>query len=291
MILAKKSSAEGPAVKRFLIIVPLFISVVLTQSLLFAQFKPEEIAQRERWEEFLKTADIIRGEPIGEGVTHPWKLYLKQGDIEKKAAWKNPDERHGDFVDSWKNEIAAYRLDKLIGLNMVPPTIEREYKGRKGALSLWADNKYSLLDVQDKNIPIPDWAQAQLNDMKYLARLWACLIANDDLTQQNIRYTEDWRTILIDHSRSFWSSREYTEILIYGANGIKRLDDGRPVLFRRVPRWIVERIKILDFGSIKRAVGPYLTDKEITSVVARKKLIVDEINEMIREQGESKVLY
>jgi hypothetical protein len=183
----------------------------LTRGVLFGQFKPEEIAQREQWEEFLKTADIVKSEQISEGVTNPWKLYLKKGDIEKIAAWKNPDERHGDFVDSWKFEIAAYHIDKLMGLNMVPPTIEREFKGKKGALSLWAEHKSSLLDVQEKNILIPDRAQAQLNDMKYLARLWACLVANDDLTQQNILYTEDWRTILIDHSRAFRSSKAYTE--------------------------------------------------------------------------------
>ena len=277
--------------KRVAGIFVLFLSLALTGARLSGQFKPEEIAQREQWEGFLRTAEIFKSEPIGEGVTHPWKLYLRQGAVEKKGAWKDVAEKRGDFADSWKYEIAAYRVDKLIGLNMVPPTVEREFKGRPGSLSLWVENKGSLLDIDEKKIPIPAAVQAPFDNMKYVTRLWACLIANDDLTQQNIRYTDDWRTILIDHSRSFRSSREYTERLIYGSRGIKTFADGRPIIFRRVPRSLVERIKALDFESLKRAVGPYLTDTEIESVVARKKLILDELDEMIKRQGESKVIY
>jgi hypothetical protein len=276
---------------RFSRIFAFLISAAAACGALFGQFKSEEIARRDQWEGFLKTAEIVRSERIGEGVTHPWKLYLRQGQVEHKGAWKNVDERHGDFADSWKYEIAAYRIDKLTGLNMVPPTVEKEFNGQPGSLSLWADNKYSLLDVQEKRIPVPVWAQGPMNDMKYVTRLWACLIANDDLTQQNIRYTDDWRTILIDHSRSFRSSQKYTEKLIYGAHGIKTFADGTLVLFRRVPRRLVEKIGALEFESVKQAVGPYLTDAEIASVVARAKIILREIHGMIQREGEDKVLY
>jgi hypothetical protein len=255
------------------------------------QFTPTEIAQREEWEEFLKTADIVKSERIGEGVTKPWKLYLKNGTIEKKAAWKNPEVKQGDFVDSWKYEIAAYRLDKLIGLNMVPITIEREFKGKKGALSLWADNKYSVLDVMDNKIRIPDRALKQTDDTKYIARFWDSLIANDDRTQENVRYTEDWRTILIDHSRAFRSSKENTEKLMCGVNGIKRKDDGGPYLIQRIPRALFEKVKALDLTGLKQAVGPYLTDQEAEAIIARQPLLIKELGEMIKKNGEKNVLY
>ena len=54
---------------------------------LTAQFRPEEIAQREMWENFMRTAEIIKFEPVGEGVTHPWKLTLRRGDVEQPALW------------------------------------------------------------------------------------------------------------------------------------------------------------------------------------------------------------
>jgi hypothetical protein len=279
--------------KERLLIINLFLCSFSAGFLVRGQFTPQEIAQREQWEEFLKTAEIAKYETIPEGVTKPWKLYLKKEGIEKKAAWKNINrDLGGGAMDNWKYEIAAYRMDKLIGLNMVPPAVEREFRGKKGAISLWADSQYSTLEIMDQGIKIPESAQKQYDDMKYITRLWDCLIANDDPTQQNTLYTEDWRTILIDHSRAFRSNKEYTERLVLGINGIKKnRADGKPFLFRRVPRVLLDKIKALDIANIKQAVGPYLTDKEIESIIARKKLILDEIAQMIKQNGEDKVLY
>jgi len=256
-----------------------------------AQFTAEEIAQRPYWEEFLKTAEIVRFEEIGEGVTKPFRLYLKKGDVQTKAAWKNPSGVMAGFLEGWQYEIAAYELDKLIGLNMIPPTVEREFRNEKGALSLWATSEYSLLKIMEDKIPIPKEVIRQVDDMKYLSRAWDSLIANEDRTQQNILYTKDWRTILFDHSRAFRSTREFAERLMNGKNGIKKAADGHPFLFRRLPRTFVEKVKALDFQSIKNAVGPYLTDKEIEAVLKRKALLLAEIEDMIKESGEAKVLY
>jgi hypothetical protein len=275
------------------VVLGFFAPLLLIAPSVYSQFTAEEIAQRAQWEEFLQTAEITKYELISEGVTKPWRLFLRKDGIEKKAAWKNVDrDLGGGARDSWKYEIAAYRLDKLIGLNMVPPYIDREFQGEKGALSLWADGKYSVLQIMEQGIKIPETALKQVEDMKYVARLWYCLIANDDPTQENLKYTEDWRTILIDHSRAFRSDKEYTERLIFGINGLKRTQaDGRPFLIRRVPRILLDKIKALDFAGIKQAVGPYLTTREIESIIVRTKLIQAEIAEMIRQTGEDKVLY
>ncbi len=256
-----------------------------------AQFTAEEIAQRPFWEEYLKTAEIVSSEEIGEGVTKPLKLYLQQGDVKSKACWKNPKGLRDGFLEGWQYEIAAYRLDKLIGLNMIPPAVEREFNGKPGALIYWITSEYSLLDLMEKKIPIPEAELEHTENMKYVARAWDCLVANDDRTQQNIRYTKDWRVILIDHSQAFRSAKEYTERLIFGRNGIKKTADGKPFLFRRLPRWFVENLRKVDCENIKQAVGSCLTDKEIDAVCKRKALLLNEIDAMIKESGEAKVLY
>jgi hypothetical protein len=257
----------------------------------FGQFTSEQIAQRDAQEEFLLTADIVRFEPIGEGVTKPYKLYLKKGDVEAKAAWKNPSGVQFGYLEGWQYEIAAYRLDKLIGLNMVPPAVEREFQGKKGALVHWAENKYSLLKMFEQRIRIPDSALDHTEKMKWLARAWDSLIANEDRTQQNVLYTEDWRMILFDHSRSFRSTKEFTERLMFGRNGIKLSERGTPFLFRRLPRWFVEKIKALTFEDIKAAVGTTLKDREVEAILARRELLLKEVALMVREQGEAAVLY
>jgi len=277
--------------KRMLVLVSLAVLLSLGAPVVFTQFTPEQIAQRSAQEEFLLTADIVRFEPIGEGVTKPYKLTLKKGAVEAKAAWKNPSGMQFGYLEGWQYEIAAYRLDKLIGLNMVPPAVERKFQGKRGALVYWAENKYSLLKVVEQGIRIPDTAIDHTEKMKWLARAWDCLIANEDRTQQNVLYTEDWRMILFDHSRAFRSTKEFTERLMFGRNGIKRSEQGTPFLFRRLPRWFVEKVKALTFEDIKATVGPTLADKEIKAILARRELLLKEVALMVREQGEAAVLY
>lgn len=253
-----------------------------------AQFTAEEIVKREIIEGLLKTADIIKAEEIGEGVTKPWRLYLNKGEEELSACWKNPQGIQKGHLEGWQYEIAAYQMDKLLGLKMIPPTVEREFEGKKGSLQMWVVTEFSLLDIMEQGIPLPvkNPEATIFNRGKYLARAFDSLIANDDRTQENVRYTKDWRVILIDHSRSFRSKKKDQKRLLYGKNGSKEKQ-----LFRQLPRSFVEKVKALDFDSIKNAVGPYLSDKEITAVLARKKLLIAEIEEMIEEMGRDKVLY
>ncbi|MBM3296010.1 MAG: hypothetical protein FJY83_00240 [Candidatus Aminicenantes bacterium] len=256
-----------------------------------AQFTAAEVAERTGWEDFLKTAEIVHWEEIGEGVTKPLRLTLRKDGREARGVWKNPSGHQLGFLEGWQYEIAAYEVDKLLGLGMIPPTVEREFQGRRGSLQLWVTVKHSLLKVMEERIPIPETAREATDRMKYIVRAFDSLIANDDRTQQNLLYTEDWRTIAIDHSRAFRSTRQHVRRLLYGRNGIKSADDGRPHLFRRLPRTMVEAVRALDLPKLEKAVGPLLTKAEIDAVLARRKLLLEEIELMIREQGEENVLY
>ncbi len=268
-----------------LIILAVFISAGTLHSL-WAQFTSEEIKQRTQIEMLLKSSDINKAEDIGEGVTKPVHLFLRKDSQHIEGCWKNPKGMQQGFLEGWKYEIAAYELDKLLGLNMVPPTVERIYRGKKGSLQFWLHGGMSDLQRMENGISIPKEYFDRWEKRKYLTRAFDCLIANEDRTQQNIHYTDDWRTILIDHSRAFRSSRKFTKQLMYGRNGIKGVK-----LIRKLPRDFVTRIKKLDFDKIKNAVGPFLNSKEIKAVLKRKVLLLNEINEIIKEKGEANFLY
>ena len=62
-----------------------------------------------------------------------------------------------DFRDSWAFNIAAYKINRLIGLNMVPVSVERRYRSTPLAFTWWLDDV--LMDEGDrlkKKIEAPD---------------------------------------------------------------------------------------------------------------------------------------
>ncbi len=265
-----------------------FFLVILTgiDFQFLAQFTPEELAERPKWERFLKSAKVVSAEDIGQGVTKPKRLFLKEGNIEAYAVWKSPSGTDAGTFDKWQAEVAAYIMDRLLGLNMVPPTVEKRYKGRKGSLQLWVTLETSELERTQQNVPIPADKAEQIEKMIYLQRAFDSLIANTDRSLQNIQYTKDWRLVLIDHSRSFRSTRIYIDQLVYGKNGIRK-----NLLFERLPRAFVNKIRSLSYETIRSAVGPYLTYAEVEAILSRKKLLLKEIDEMVKERGEDQVLY
>jgi len=254
----------------------------------FAQFTPEEVAERAKWEEFLKTAEITGQEQMGgrEAVTNPWKLTLEKDGIIRNALWKNPEGRQKGFLEGWKWEIAAYLLDKHLGLNMVPPTVEKRFQGNRGSCQLWVESKMNLKEKVDNKVKCPSLRVFHWNRATYLHRAFDNLLANEDRHQKQILITEDWRMILIDHSRSFRTSKKFTKKLIY----TETHKEG-PRIMKELPRAFVEKLKTFTFESIKDIVGEYLTDKEINAVLVRRDLILKEIDKRIKEFGEDKVLY
>jgi len=273
--------------KRFLIFF-FFIVVLGFNFPSRAQFTPEEVAERAKWEEFLKTAKIIKEEQIvgREAITKPWQLTLEKDGITRNALWKNPEGLQLGYIEGWRYEIAAYLMDKYLELNMVPPTVEKRFQENRGSCQLWVDYEMKLKDKNDKNIKIPSVKIFYWNRATYLQRAFDNLIANEDRHANNILITKDWRMYLIDHSRTFRTGKRFTKELIYTA----KHKEG-PKLMSELPRAFVEKIKALNLDLIKSAVGEYLTDDEINAILARKDLILQEIDRLIKEKGEEKVLY
>ena len=275
--------------KKFFLMVLILTFAIGFNCNAFAQFTEEEAAEKEKWEDFLKTADIMGQEqPFSdrEAVTKPWRLTLEKDGITKNALWKNCEGRMRGFVENWRWEIAAYLLDKHLGLNMVPPTVEKRFQNNRGSCQLWIDAKMSLKEKYEKNIKTPSYKVFPWNRALYLQRAFDNLIANEDRHQNQFLITEDWRMILIDHSRSFRTSGKFAKKLIYD----EKYKEG-PRLMKELPRVFVEKLKGLDTETIKGVVGEYLTDKEIEYVLIRRDLILEWLENHIKKQGEENVLY
>lgn len=274
--------------RKRLVFLVLSCMVIVQAPLLLAQFTAAELAQRPQWEEFLRTAKVVKEEQMSgrEAVTSPWVLTLQLGDITHRALWKNPEGRMQGYIEGWQYEIAAYLLDKELGLNLVPPTVERRFQENRGSCQYWIDDCISVKEKEEKKIKTPPRWIPGWNRSTYLQRFWDNLIANEDRHMNQILVTPDYRMILIDHSRSFRTGKKFVKGLIY----TEKHREG-PKLMSELPRAFVEKLKSLTADAIRTTVGEYLKDAEIEAVLARRDLILAEIDRLIGKNGEANVLY
>lgn len=239
-------------------------------------------------EELLTNAEIKAAEQLGgsAALTKPFKLTLEKDGTQSFGLWKDIDKTEQGRPDRWRYEIAAYKIDRLIGLDMVPVTIERRYREVRGSLQLWVANKMSLNTKNEKKVPVPPRYVLAWNRATYLQRAFDNLIANEDRHGNNILIRDDWRIYLIDHSRSFRTSKKFTDALIYTE---KHREGPKPM--KELPRTLVEKIKGLTAESVRAAVGEYLDEAEIEALLKRRDLILAEVDRLIKLNGEEAVLY
>ena len=258
-------------------------------SALVAQFKPEEIAQDKDWEEFLASAVITKGEKMvgATSVTNPYRLELEKDGEKRIAYWKNPEGRLKGYLEGWTWEIAAYRLDRYLGLNMVPVTIERRYNETRGSLQLGIEGTFPYIDVLEGRAQRPGGVKGvRINLSIYLQRAFDNLISNEDRHANNILITEDWRLILIDHSRSFRTRGRYGDALVFTEDSKKF-----PGTMSALPAVFVEKLKSLTPEILHQIADPYLANEEIEAVLVRRDLILKEIDRLIEKNGKNLVIY
>ena len=240
----------------------------------------------EEAEAFLRTAHVVARTPIGKGITRPTRLTLTDGSKTHRAVWKTiNDRRMGlqriegggyefDFRDSWKSEVAAYELDKLLGLGLVPPTVERRIAGRTGSLQLWVEAAMTEDERKRKGLEAPD--AAAWNAQMHKVRLLHQLTYNTDYRNvRNVLVDPKFRVYAVDSSRAF---RIQEELLT-------------PEDLVGFSRAVLERLRALDRPTLEARLGAWLEGRQIDGLLARRDRILALVKERIAEKGEEAVLY
>jgi hypothetical protein len=256
--------------------VVLFISTFVATSLgTFAQETVAVWPNGEEIEYFLKEAKITERKEIGTGITKPEKFTLELDGVVRHAVFKKVDKRH----DSWRFEVAAYELDKLLGLGMVPPTVKRKSKGRKGCLQLWVTGT-TMQDFEGEMPDPEDWRR-QVSIMW----LFDDLIANIDRHLNNAMVSPDYRLILIDNSKTFRQNRKLLNDLNGAGTGTHARFWGVPYDKERIryptsyPAEFIEKLRSLTDKQIKKSLRGVLGyNKDL--VIKRRKIILERLAEM-----------
>ena len=109
-------------------------------------------------EQFLLKANVIRTRTAGKGITNSLRATLSDGVITHDAHIQTVDESkrefRGDqgvefnFRDSWSFNVAAYKIDRMLGLKLVPVTVQRRWRTHHGSFTWWIDDV--LMDEADR---------------------------------------------------------------------------------------------------------------------------------------------
>lgn len=235
-------------------------------------------------EQFLMKARIVKMEEIGQGVTKPRRATLSDGKLTHEAQVQTVNKRLPDFFgdgtvpypnhDSYKYNIAAYKVDRLIGLKMVPVAAPRVVDGVPGALMWWVDDvAMEEIDRQKKNLKAPD--PEAFDRRMAVGRVFDELIINIDRNLANLLITKNWDLALIDSTRAFTA---YPKI-----RNTEKLT--------RCSRAMIAGMQKLTQQNVAQAVGTNLTAAEITALLARRDLIVAYFQKLAAEKGENQVYF
>jgi len=244
-----------------------------------AALTPEQMAI------FLTKGEIIRERSTSDGVTRPIRATLSDGVLTHDAQFQTVDQARAvftagkasevDFKDSYRFNIAGYRLAQLVGLDTVPMSVERRYKGKDAAVTWWIDevmfDEGGRQKLPDKLGPDPERTQKQIHIM----RVWDELIQNKDRNQGNILWTKDWTLWLIDHTRAFRS----------GGSLLK------PDELVRIDRALFDKLKQLTEPAVSRTMKGILTLGEIRPLLKRRDAIVALFEKQIAARGETAVFF
>lgn len=233
---------------------------------------------------FLLTAKIVRAKQTSSGVTRPYRLTLDDGKMKHDAGFQSIDDFSSveqletgpeiNFRDTYHFNIAAFELGKLLGLeDMMPVTVERKYKGKRGSLTWWIDTMMDERERLEKDIHPPD--VGAWNEQMYRKWVFAKLVDDTDPNATNALIDKNWRLYMIDFSRAFRLHEDVKNIseLVY------------------CDRNLLEKLRGLNADEVKLKTKSHLSKGELKALMKRRDKIVAHFDQLISQKGADTVLY
>ncbi|MEQ1759256.1 MAG: hypothetical protein ABL986_13110 [Vicinamibacterales bacterium] len=238
----------------------------------------------EQMEQFLLNARFVSLKTVRQGVTGTRRATFTDGQLthdvqiqtidESRATFETPKGVELDFKDTFRYNIAAYRLAVMLGLDNVPMSVARPFQGAPAAHTWWLDDvmfdEGGRLKAKSTG-PDPQ----RFASFVHIQRVFDQLIDNTDRNIGNSLWTRDWKMWMVDHTRAFRRSTELRN----------------PARLERVDRGLLTALRGLTAASVKAAVGDSLTELEIDPLIVRAGLIVALFDKKIAATSEARVLY
>src|SRR6476469_7840958 len=228
-------------------------------------------------EEFLRKAKIIKTTSAKKGITNTTRVTMSNGKLthdghvqcidEAKHEYKTDRGTELNFKDSYKFNIAGYRLARMLGIENTPVYVERKVAGKTCSVSWWVDD-VMMDEAQRKQkkmeAPNPDaW-----NDLIYIMRVFDQLIHNVDRNLTNLLILKNWDIEMIDHTRSFRLSHNLEN----------------PKNLGRCDRTLLANLRGLQKEAVMKQLAGYCTKAEVEAVMARRDAILRFYDEQVKQK-------
>ena len=233
---------------------------------------------------FLQGAKIVKRKGAKGGVTDSVVATLTDGRVTHDAQIQTVDISSAlfeagkatevNFKDTYKFNIAGYRLARLLDMDNVPMSVERRVDDKIAAMTWWIDD----VKMDEKGrLKAKTMGPDPVRTTKQIAvmRVFDELIQNMDRNQGNIQWTSDWKMWLIDHTRAFRTSRQLR----------------KPEQLTRCSRSLLQKMRELTPEAVDGAMGNWLTKLEREALLARRDAIVKLFDDRIAKMGEAAVLF
>ena len=162
-------------------------------------------------------------------------------------------------AEAIRKNLAAYRLDRVLRLGLVPATVKREVNGQAGILQARPERWVTQADVEQKSLRPGGWCA--LEPQFQLMYAFDALIGNEGRTRERMLYdAAEWMLLLTGHEQAFGTSKALPRHL-------------RESVPRPGPE-MQRRLAMLDQAALMQAVGDVLKDRERSALLARRDLLL-----------------
>ena len=239
------------------------------------------LVTRTEREAFLATARLAT-DPPPDG-RRSWRAVLDDGTRKHEASVVTEDGSE-PTRRNYRLNVAAYELDKLIGLNLVPATVERPVNGRPASVTWWLDD-FAMNEVDRRRKGIDPPVQGAWDRQVQAVRVFDELISNTyrdpapplylNSVWDNLLITTDWTIWITDHTGAFRTRQVLQD----------------PETLVQCPRSVLGRLRALNRPRLQQALERYLSSQQLDALEVRRTLLVKHFDGQIASRGEGAVLY
>jgi len=236
-------------------------------------------------ENFLLKANVIKKKTSKKGVTGAIQATLSDGTLTHDAQIQTVDlsktvfeagaHTELNFKDTYRFNIGAYRLARLLDMDNVPMSVKRRHDGKDAAFTWWIDDVMFDEEGRMKQQPVqgPDPNRTAKQNANRL--VFDELIQNRDRNQGNLVWTKDWKLWLIDHTRAFRLGKDLM----------------KPEQLGRIDGALLARLRTLTIEAMTKSMGDVMQKDEMNAVLTRRDKLVKHFEDRIATRGEAAVLF